>query len=106
MLGDDGAGGFVQRAGAAVVAEAAPEGEDLSFFGLGQGLEGGKALHEARVVVDDDRDAGLLQHGLGDPNSVGIAGLPPGQFACVLIEPLQQITAKVQRVCLAPLREL
>ena len=106
MFGDDGAGGFMEGACAAVVAEAAPQGEDFGFFGVGEGLESGKTGHEARVVIDDDGDAGLLQHGLGDPDRVGIAGEAPRQFAGMFIKPLQKILAEIHVFQSQPFGEL
>ena len=103
VFGDDGAGGLMQGARAAVVAEAAPEGEDFGFLGVSERLEGGKAGHEPGVVIDDDGDAGLLQHGLGDPDRVGIAGEAPRQFAGILIKPLQQILAEIHVFLSQPL---
>ena len=40
MFGDDGFCALVQEAGAAVVAEAAPGGEDFVFGGGGERLDG------------------------------------------------------------------
>ena len=39
VLGDDGLRGLVEHAGATVVAESAPEGEDVLLMGGGQGLQ-------------------------------------------------------------------
>jgi hypothetical protein len=39
-------------------------------------VDGGKALHPARVVVEHGGYASLLQHDLGHPDGVGISQSP------------------------------
>ncbi len=94
MLDDDGFCAFMQEAGAAVVAETAPGGEDFVFSGCGERFDGWELLHPVGVVIQDGGDAGLLQHDLGDPDGVGVAGTTPGEIAFVSVEPGEEIGAE------------
>ena len=38
-------------------------------------------------MVEDGRDAGLLEHDLREPDGIGIAGSTPGQIALVAVIP-------------------
>ena len=87
MVLDDGLGGGVHHAGAAVVAEAAPEGEDGGLGRGGEGVDGGECGEEGLVFVEDGGDAGLLEHDFRDPDGVGVAGGAPGEVAAVEVEP-------------------
>jgi len=88
-----------QVAGAGVVPEAGPQMHHLVLGRLGQGLDVGKAGHEAFVVRNHDRDLGLLQHDLGHPHPIGGGVLLPGQvLAAVGIEPGEQRLAEGFRV--------
>ena len=69
----------VQVAGAAVVAEAAPEREHLVERRRGQARHVGKALEKARVVGQHRGHLRLLQHDLGQPDAVRIARVLPRQ---------------------------
>ena len=84
----------MQEAGAAVVAEAAPGGEDFVFGGGGEGFDGREFLHPVGVVFEDGGDAGLLQHDFGDPDGVGVAGATPGEIAFVEVEPGEEVGAE------------
>lgn len=92
VLRDDGLGAGVEEVGAAVVAEALPEVEDLLDVGLGEGLHGGKGLEKALVVGDDRGDGGLLEHDFRQPNVVGAAVgfFPPRHGAVAAGVPGQQ----------------
>ena len=57
---------------ARVVAEAAPEREDLVVLRGRERLERGEPREEALVVRDDRRDLRLLQHHLRDPDAVRV----------------------------------
>ena len=85
---EDGAG--LQVAGASVVAEPLPLGEDGFGGGGGEGGDGGEGLKPAVPVSTHGLYAGLLQHDLGDPDGVGVAGAAPGEIALVNIEPSEQ----------------
>jgi hypothetical protein len=93
-FGDHLPGGLVQEAGAAVVAQAAPQGQHRFQGSRGQGRDGGERRQKPAVVLEHGRDAGLLQHDLGDPDPVGIVVLPPGQVAPVQGVPGQQRPAE------------
>jgi hypothetical protein len=86
--------GAVEEMGAAVVAEAGPEGEHVVFFGLGEGFEGGKAAQELGVALDDGGDARLLEHDLGEPGGVGVADAAPGELAGVEAIPGEELGAE------------
>ncbi len=78
VVADDELGGGVKHSGAAVVAEAAPEGEDGGLGRGGEGVDGGESGEEGAVFVEDGGDAGLLEHDFRDPDGVGVAGGAPG----------------------------
>jgi len=82
----DLAGAGMQVAGARVVAEAGPRGEDVVERRLGERRDGREPGHPALPVRDHRRDPGLLQHDLADPDRVGVAGAPPRQVALDLRE--------------------
>ena len=94
VLGDDGLCSLMQEAGAAVVAEAAPGGEDFVFGGGCERFDGRESLHPVGVVIEDGGDAGLLQHDFGDPDGVRIAGATPGEIAFVDVEPGKEVGAE------------
>ena len=98
---DDGLGGFMQHAGAAVVAEAAPKGEHILLVGFGEGLKGRKALEEGGVALDDHGDAGLLEHDFGDPDRVRIIGVPPGEITLAALIPSEEFGSHVGEGLLA-----
>ena len=50
-----------------------------------------KALEEGGVALDDNRDAGLLQHYFGDPDGVWVSGLPPGEIALAAVIPDEEL---------------
>ena len=72
-------GAAVQVARAAVVAQAAPQGQHVVLRGGGQLCHRGKALQKAGVIVQHRGHLGLLQHDFGQPDAVGIARVLPGQ---------------------------
>ena len=77
-------------AGARVVAEVLPGLEDVVLAGPCEGLHIGEALEKPLVVGDDGVDPGLLEHDLGNPGSVGIDRLAPGQVPLVCPVPVEQ----------------
>jgi hypothetical protein len=83
---DDVAGAAVQVAGAAVVAEPGPVGEDVVERRVGQALHRREAAHPALPVGDDGGHPRLLQHDLGDPDRVRVAAPSPRQVALHLQE--------------------
>ena len=87
--GDDLPGSVVEVAGTAVVAQALPLAQHLVFRGGGKGLNGRPTVHKALPVVPTLLDLRLLEDDLGEPDGVGVAGLPPRQVATVLTKPLQ-----------------
>ncbi len=89
-VGGEFAGTTVQHAGAAVIAEAAPGGEDVIFGGCGEVFDAGESTEEDSVVLEDGGDAGLLKHDFREPDGVGIAGSAPGKVALVGVVPGEQ----------------
>lgn len=98
VVGDDGFGGGVEVAGAAVVAQALPEGEYFLFVGVGEVLDGGAGGDEAGEVGQDGGDLGLLEHGFADQGVVGVGGLAgfgaPGEVAAVDVVPGEEASAE------------
>ena len=90
VIADDHLRGLLQVAGAAVIAEAFPKFQELILGGGGKVENGGKGFKEAGVVGLDGFHAGLLEHDFGDPNAVGVAGMPPRQIAGVRRIPAKQ----------------
>src|SRR5262249_16125881 len=73
--------GAPQIAGARVVAQAAPQREDVV---LGGGLQIGdrrESRLESLVVRNQRLGAGVLQHDFGDPDPIGVGGAAPGKIA-------------------------
>ena len=79
----------LQVFGAPVVAEAAPDAPYGVQGRAVQGLQRRERLHEAVVVWKHGGHLGLLEHGLGDPDGVGVAA-SPGQVTLVAVVPAQQ----------------
>jgi hypothetical protein len=80
----------MEVAGASVVAEPLPLGEDGFGGGGGEGGDGGEGLKPAVPVAAHGLYAGLLQHDLRDPDGVGVAVAAPGEITLVNIEPSEQ----------------
>ena len=93
--GDDLFGGGVKMFSPTVVAEAGPEGEDILKIGGGELGNGGEAFEEAVIVGNHRGDLGLLEHGFGEPDGVGIGGFPPGHWAFVAVEPFKERRGEV-----------
>ena len=66
----------------------------------GEGVDRGEIFEEALVVGDDGCDLSLLQHGLGNPDSVRIVGATPGKVAAILIIPEEQLAANGREILL------
>lgn len=84
-------GRFVQIARAGVVAESGPI---LHHFRLGsfrQILKRREIFKKALKIGNDRRGGGLLQHGFGNPNAVGIAVQTPRQLAFIGAKPFDKI---------------
>ena len=93
----------VQPDGAAVVAETAPQPEQVAGGrrrALGRGRE---PLHHLEEAGDDPRHLRLLQHGLGHEDGPRVAGPTPRQVAPPGLAPLQQRAPIV--LVHAPLRD-
>ncbi len=85
----------MEVAGAAVVAQAGPEGEHVIARSVGEGLDGREALDESLEVGDDGGDLGLLEHELGQELRVGVvAPAAPGQVSLVAVVPGEEVTAE------------
>ena len=89
-VADDGLGGGVHIAGAAVVAEALPHLQHLFFVGFGQRFDSGKVTDEIVIIRHSLYHAGLLEDDFGNPDFVRVVGMAPRQIAAVFIEPIQQ----------------
>ena len=85
--GDDLLGSVVEIAGTAVIAQALPFAKYLVFRSCGEGLNRRPAMHETLPVVPALLDLCLLENDLGQPDGVGVAGLPPRQVTTVLTKP-------------------
>ena len=81
---------LVQHARAAIVAEAAPQSQDLLLSRFGQRNKLGKRSQERLVALDHDRNPSLLEHDFRDPDGAGIGRATPGQIALVQFIPGQQ----------------
>src|SRR5262249_33150072 len=75
---DDLSCGAVQVARAAVIAETFPESKHVLQSGGGQVSKRWKSREEALEIGNHCCCLRLLQHHLADPNTVGIAIVPPG----------------------------
>jgi len=79
----------VEHAGAAIVAETAPESQDILLVGFGKGLDRWEALKEGGVAFYDDGDPGLLEHDFGDPDRVRVCRMSPWEVALAALIPVQ-----------------
>ena len=82
--------GAAEVAGAAVIAQPLPAGQNVVFACRSERRQRGKTFHPARVKAFHPFDLGLLEHGFGDEDMVGIAVEAPGQVALVGIVPCGQ----------------
>ena len=81
----DQLGTAVQVAGAAVVAQPAPQAHDLITAGGGQIRHRGAAGQKAVEVADDGGHLRLLQHDFGQPDAVRVLGVLPGQAVAAVL---------------------
>src|SRR5262249_606404 len=84
--------GGVQIAGAPVVPEPRPGGEDRLQARRGQPADGREPPQEPGVVPDDPPDRRLLHHDLGGPDAVRGSPPGPGKIAGMGPEPAPQRT--------------
>ncbi len=82
--------GCVQIARPRVIAEALPRVEDVIFRSPSKRREIGEAAEPLIIIRDNGGNLGLLEHKLGDEDSVGIASLTPRELAAVLMVPIRQ----------------
>ena len=81
----------LQVARTRVVTESGPQVQHFVGLGVGKIAHRGKARHETLVVADDRADLRLLQHDLGDPDTIRRAVLLPRQvLASVTLMPAQE----------------
>lgn len=78
-------GNFFQIEGAAIVAEALPFGEDVGGGCFGQSLPIGEACNEGLESRDGSRRLRLLEHDLGDDDSIRSDVLAPRETAAMLL---------------------
>ena len=81
VIGDELLGGGMKVAGAAVIAEARPKGQDVLQGSGGEVSDRGIFLQEAVVIGFDGFDLGLLKHRFGEPDGVRVAAEAPGHGA-------------------------
>ncbi len=74
---DDFPGGFLKVASPRVVAQAAPDGQNLRLRLAGKCFGIWKSGQESLVIWNYCGNTSLLKHDLGDPDIVRIAGAPP-----------------------------
>ena len=94
---EDVPGAPVQVAGAVVVAEARPAGQDLLLGRRGQRRQVGERLQERLVIGDRGLHRRLLEHHLRDPDAVRVARAPPGKVAPVASIPVEERPAQARR---------
>lgn len=76
--------------GAAVISETFPMFQNITQIGARQGGDGGKTDHPSVPIGQDGFDLSLLQHDLGDPDGIRVAGPAPGQIPGIALEPSQE----------------
>ena len=89
LLADD-AGGFLEVAHPAVVAQTLPELVQLFFLTGRQRRDVRQRRQKALIIRQRRRDAGLLQHDLAQPDVVRAGVGAEGQDALVPVKPFQQ----------------
>ena len=81
----------MEEAGAAVIAEAGPQAQDIVERGLGEILQAWPTGEEFLEIGADRRHRCLLQHDFGEPDGVGVGllavGGAPGHCAAVAVVP-------------------
>ncbi len=82
--------GAMQVARPAVIAQAGPQPQHLLGTRTRQRTESGEAAQETAVVRHDRRYSRLLEHDLGKPDAVRVAGAPPRQVALPAMKPAEQ----------------
>jgi len=91
VLVDDAPGGLVEVAGPGVEPEPLPVLKDGVPIGVREGLNRGKGLQKAGIVVAYGVDPRLLEHDFRDPNAVRVVRLAPGHRPLVLVVPVEHI---------------
>ncbi len=94
----DGPRRAVEVAGARVVPEAAPLGENVALLRPGERLDGRKARAETFPAGHDDVERRLLRHDLGEPDRVRVACGAPRQVALRPAVPARESARHVGRV--------
>ena len=92
-------GGFVQIAGAAVVAQARPQIEHIILRRGGQRGHIGKAGDKARIIIEHGGHLGLLQHDFREPHPIRLAHLPRQMVAAMLALPGNQALGEIGGGC-------
>src|SRR5882672_5429911 len=106
MQSNDGLRSGVQITGPRVVAQPAPQRQDIVERRCRERLHAGKTRKEAPVVRNNGGNLGLLQHDLGEPDAVGIARpLPRQVVAPVTGLPAHQPAGQVAHRLIRPLRK-
>ena len=90
MLFAHDSGGFMEVAPTLVISKSGPGRENLVFLFVSQRFNAWVGFQEFLEVRDDGLDLCLLEHDFGNPHSIGIRILSPGQLAPILSIPLQK----------------
>ena len=91
MLATDFSCATMQVTRAGVVPQAGPKVQHRILWCGRKVLDRRERGHESLVIGNHSRHLSLLQHDLGDPDTVGRPVLLPGQiFASVAVKPVQQ----------------
>ena len=85
----------VQHASPTVIAQPAPQRQNILLIRLGQRLHRRKPCQECVIALDHHSDPRLLQHDLRHPDRIRILGLPPRQIAPAPVIPTQQLRAHI-----------
>jgi hypothetical protein len=84
----------VEVAGSRVIAETFPAFEDLPEIGCRQGMDVRKSLEKIAVIADNRIYPSLLEHDLGDPDTIRIPCPTPRKVAAVSLEPREEHTTE------------
>ena len=86
-----------------VIPQAGPDLDHVGRWRFGKRVDGRESFQPAVEVGDHPVDLRLLEHYLGNEDGIGIARVPPGQVAPVVLPPAEQVVPErenlVERRC-------
>ena len=85
MLGRAFIGSALQSQGPAVVSQALPFFQHIGNRRAGQSIHRGECRKEARPMLQHARHLGLLQHGFGNIDLIGVVDKTPGQTVTAVL---------------------